>query len=1748
MKRLLLVPALFACLSVVSLAQSDSPPGDDAAERGDPGGSDVALFDPPAGRYEKNVLVSLRGPGGESSPVRGSSSAAGPRRLEYRVSGVGASDFVGYQGPLRLSALPGEERSYRVTARVTRGDEVLREEEALYTIDRRLPPAPEISALSGFYREPVELGFAAPRGATVYYDVEGLGFTAWGGTDIRLAGEAGARMEYLVEAFSRFGEGTAGPVSSRRIVIDRVSAEPQGMRIGSPVPGTWANPQLLYIENDGFSEIRYTTDGSDPAGNGTVYEGPVALERDGTVRLRVRGVTESGEVYSESLEFSAGTRRLFAVEQGVRTESFELPPPSDGVYRYRRSASDAASLFSRPVPLTVQRGSSRGAEILVDGPVDRREDAAATFRYFFLLDGRVPTPPDVTMDVDGRDALVSMTGSRGATVEYELQIDGRSVSEGNYEGPLEVTLPAGRESGEIEVTAVSAYGDGRVSEPATARRSFDTSAPAVPALELPGRGEGGGGNGGGSAGGPGASVPLSVRSDAQSTVHYEIAFGSEPAEPDAFSPRLESASPLLALPHGMEGRAFIRLRARDAAGNMSEAGPVYRVDLDALPPQPPSIVIDRNVARLAGEGTIYYALNGPANGDESPAYVRYEGPLRLGGRVGEKVRYELSAYARDDAGNRSRTVTVLEEVDRRIPRVPAAMSVTDGGHYAEPEVRFQVLGAADDLILHYTATTDGSEPSEPTREHATVPRNGVSFTAGEGAEVPVHLKVVPRFAGSEVTGRVREIRFTLDRQAPKLPAISGIDPGGAYPAPRQLALELADPEADEITVVLRETIGGGEETESRFPYSEPVLLAGRDGRETLYEIELRVTDPAGNTRAVEEPIRVLIDRSAPDVGGLEVFGEEGTSIFGMAGNGPVVLRASADRGIRYELTEDGSMPAPVTQSSPRLGEGLRLPGRPDSEVLYRVAYRSEDVAGNLSRETASVVMEVDRLAPPPPPAPSIRVAEDGRSARLAWSAEPGHRTGFRIADERDGDFRRADETSEVSFPPGETLVTVEAVQVDEVGNRSESRRFELRGYTVSPRPQLSGVRPGEIYGETVVLRNGTSGATVRYELTTGDAEPDVPSRFSEVLPETLPFDVSPGETLRYTLRARAFNDDARPSEVVEISFTLDRTPPPPPELVNARSGDFYTGSRVVELEAPEGEIRYRLSLVQEEAGNFRPYEGQVMLDAVRGRLAHYQLEAYVVDEAGNRSGTPRVWDLYIDQEIVYVSADGVADNGAASDGGRDAPFSRLSDAVDFALSRDRRTIFVSGGSYRVTAPLRVDGDLSIQGGLSSETWRRADDQVTEILTSDSFAGSALFDVQDASLTLERLDVTAEGVAALGAEGSTIFMQAVSMTSEKAPRTLQLLNSTFEARNSEIRSRELDGDAAVSFEGSSASLERVSMEAEGPGRDYSVIRAGGESTLEMRNGSVTAGSGRRSAAVLVDGSVARFLESELRAGAARESSDVLRSRESVVLLRDNRLVASDGASISTAISASGGELRIEGNTVEVEGERGATGLFARGSRITASRNAFRSGETSEFLHVVSLRDVTATLDTNLFIGGRSREVIVGRIVGSETAWYNNTLRGGAGSRFTQGFNLNGSSRARLVNNVVFHDGDGTGTAIYASEDVQSLEMTANAFSGWDAVYRRAPDGRRWLPPGGDPASEAGTAEALDRREDVESASNLDLSDQNVFADDVHLRSGAPLIDAGVYAGGGDGPRVDWDGQERPRPGEGTYDIGADEYFR
>ena len=55
----------------------------------------------------------------------------------------------------------------------------------------------------------------------------------------------------------------------------------------SPVPGVWGNKQMLIIDNEKEGDYFYSVNGSDPEKFGFAYDGPVLLDIDGDVELKV---------------------------------------------------------------------------------------------------------------------------------------------------------------------------------------------------------------------------------------------------------------------------------------------------------------------------------------------------------------------------------------------------------------------------------------------------------------------------------------------------------------------------------------------------------------------------------------------------------------------------------------------------------------------------------------------------------------------------------------------------------------------------------------------------------------------------------------------------------------------------------------------------------------------------------------------------------------------------------------------------------------------------------------------------------------------------------------------------------------------------------------------------------------------------------------------------------------------------------------------------------------------------------------------------------------------------------------------------------------------------------------------------------------------------------------------------------------------------------------------------------------------
>ena len=66
----------------------------------------------------------------------------------------------------------------------------------------------------------------------------------------------------------------------------------------SPLTGEWANKQMLIIDSSNSAgDYFYSIDGSDPESFGFAYDGPVLLDVEGNIKLKVTKIPEFKEAY-----------------------------------------------------------------------------------------------------------------------------------------------------------------------------------------------------------------------------------------------------------------------------------------------------------------------------------------------------------------------------------------------------------------------------------------------------------------------------------------------------------------------------------------------------------------------------------------------------------------------------------------------------------------------------------------------------------------------------------------------------------------------------------------------------------------------------------------------------------------------------------------------------------------------------------------------------------------------------------------------------------------------------------------------------------------------------------------------------------------------------------------------------------------------------------------------------------------------------------------------------------------------------------------------------------------------------------------------------------------------------------------------------------------------------------------------------------------------------------------------------------
>ena len=1750
--------------------------------------TDSVRFDPPPGSYPQSIDVS----------VSKSSEDAASSRLWYRFAEDRDTSFIAAGGPIPLSAIPGGTLDY--TIELAAGEPGRQEivAQAQYRLDAEVPPPPVPDPVPGVYKGAVDLKLRSEEGASVrYLFARSASEPQRYSGALRLNAPPGERSEYTVIAVAEDAAGNLSEVFEGRYVVDGtgVSEGEVELQIRSPVSGEFANRQLLLVESSGLSGIHYSTDGSSPyaldgesqpspSSSSTSYAGPALIEKTGRYTVTVAGLDARGAVHERSVTVTAGGEELLTLAQGVFAEDRQVPAPDATAYftTDERTPTRADRRLSEAIRLNPSAGVVRTVVLRVLIP-EGSEASAGEYRYVYVLEGRTPAQPEAIVHRSpGTDSPlhVSLLSSPGAVIVYTL--DGSDPARGRpYRGGFAPSVPRGQEEGSLKLRALARYSGTVESEALVLDIPYDTAAPPTPSVETIGRGRG-------------RQVTLRIDGGGEGELVYTL--GDRASR---WSHPLDGDRLTLSAPEGSDRTLQVSVARLDESGNLSSTSEPVEVRLDGKAPPPPEVSVEGRRVSLEGEKVRFRLKADTVN----TGFESYEAPIFLSAPPNGRMVYDLRAFSQDEHGNASELIQRRVVADTRTPRLPENLGVKDGASYGSA-VTIREASREPDLQLRYRVSFSDDEESPPedpgTPSDQQVVGGGLTLDAPENTERRYRLAIQPVFTSSGRSGEVSRLEVTVDRRPPEVPEVLGVVDGETYGHSVSFRVEAAD-EGDRPEYVLVAADGAAaEEPDTRLEWrdaSDEVRVDVPIGEEKRFTLRARSVDPAGNVTEREEAVKFRIDRAAPSppeirvegaraIGAEGVVNRDGSNSAGDSSPAPRsptrfvggervrVILTSEEASIHYRLRDETQSNSPgngvpeedlVSSRDTRYDAPIVLETEEGAERSYLLRAISVDSVGNESAPSREVRILADRRAPPKPELVSLHTDDSGRGGTAVWRHEQGSSIRYRVAHESvsGGAYRSAERIGRWELPSGATRGEIEFFAEDVAGNRSELDAVAVRGFSAAPEPRLAGVEDGGVYGEAVVIQNRTATGTVRYEVTTDGSTPGEVSRFSSALPESIPFDVAPGETVTYRVAARTFADESRPSPVTSYSFTVDRAAPSAPEIVGIQDGDFLTEDVTVEFEDTVNTIRYSVVEAPEQRSDepsFEVFDEPITLNARPGVVAHYRVTAYSIDPAGNRSDGIKTWDVFLGKEIVYVSPNGSQEG----DGTLGQPVADLSRAVELARRDNKRTIFVAQGSYVIDAPLVLDASLTIQGGFDSESWRRSEGSRSTLeLRAEAFANGDAVAVQRGKLTVGRFNIETAKPAgsrpayAISLQDSTAFLQGVAFALS-GTGLIRQEGGDLTLKDAEVREESGAPSSLFHVDSGRMVLDEVRINAAVRTSDAPVIRVDRAQVL-MQGGSLIPGGGTQSLGIVASSSRIVLASSEISAGTGSRSARALETRGGSLTITDTALTLDGNSRIASAVVTDATTLRIEESSFDLRGTSGATAVTAQGGSVRIGRTSFAGRDVAAgYIHFVVLRSSSADLVGNVFVAENAGELLATRLSDSRIRFVNNTVLARRVNGAAFGINASGGSTVLVQNSLFAKEGTGRGRAMYAADAESQFTLRTNSFAGWEVLYERSTGGFSQ-------ARQAETASlgglnggaglsGFEGSGNVvgSSVSQLEMSTSilRLTADAVEIDAGSPPPDDLPYR------NVDIEGQQRPAPraprapraDEGTFDIGADEFYR
>ena len=733
--------------------------------------------DPPPRKYNHNCSITLELTGYDAD-------------IYYFFEESDDRTPVKYTVPVQLRALGGEERAYTIHAfAVPRGreisEETVTEEEVFsYTIDKRLPGSPSATVPSGVYSDDLIVSFQYRTDQMVYFSLIGdeqpVEITKqWSGQPLVLEGRKGAVSRYILEVFSCDDAGNKSRVRTYRYLLDKQEEEKiKQLEVISPVEGKFLNRQLLCISHSGYSWVRYSVNGSNPAVGGEPYEGPLLIPQTGSVTIKVAAFDEgANKIVEKEVNFEVDTNpsEILSLGSGVYGEEKTVRKKGKGTYRISmndsRPAEWAETIVGDRIKLPVTTNAQKPIfiRLLNDNSPDGPE-----YRYVYLMDGRVPAKPEIYLfertKGGSKGVEVAVLGPTYGAMYYTL--DGRSPTRNStqYSDPFFISYADSSKAQFLRIKAVTVDSNGNISEVSEKKVSFPVERD-LPPPEIE----------------KGKSGTYSLRHPDNVDFVYELGTDRQSlVEPTLNSPAI-SRTFTYSLPYGFAKTFYVQFAAVDKYENVSPPSRVLRIDIDNNPPSKPVFSYKNGKLFIESDenAEIQYVVSEDADkhpevNENSPVY---EKPIRAHVQDGLKKTYTISAYAVDDEGNKSQTAGPKSfSIDLRSTSIPILSGAEEGGSYKDPVVLRFTLEKADEIIL-YTYTLDGSEPPDPDFTSDAADDRTILFEGRANSEVHVRLKYAAALPGPERIGDIHKTAFIIDRDPPAIPEPVGFKNRQIYTGP-----------------------------------------------------------------------------------------------------------------------------------------------------------------------------------------------------------------------------------------------------------------------------------------------------------------------------------------------------------------------------------------------------------------------------------------------------------------------------------------------------------------------------------------------------------------------------------------------------------------------------------------------------------------------------------------------------------------------------------------------------------------------------------------------------------------------------------------------------------------------------------------------------------------------------------------------------------------------------------------------------